>query len=201
MKKLILILCAIACLGGAMGQSITSYDSITGVSIQIVTPTNRAEIDTQKLMLCKQVVAQVDDNLSQYDVFRLKYNTEIVEITLDKSGRLRKYFRESGYDAESDTIKAYYRPNGELVQIEYSSVSHCEGETAIYYIDRGAIIDYKIVFDCFCCEGHPLWTEEEVNERRPMIGSPLERQIGLRLDLADFVDAGAFFLKLPPRVD
>lgn len=171
-----------------------SSEELSNLSEQIIL----SQTDSLRVARCQQTVAQINDSLSLYDVSEFNCPGGYFEISLDKSGRLRKFFCEFG-EIEYIVMTVYYNTLGELVQIECSDGSNCENEDAIYYIDNGIVVDCKIMFDCPCCEDYYDYPQELTEKRLQIMGLPFEKHTpylpGVD-NLADFINADNVLLKL-----
>ena len=150
--------------------------------------------DSLKVLKCQETVAQINDSLPQYDVSEYNFQDLDLEVTIDKSGHLRKYSLKRG-EIEYIAATAYYNAAGKLVQVECSNGSNCEYEDATYYIDNGIVVDCKILFYCPCCEDEYNYPEERTTERLRMRGHPFEKHIQ-EWNLAELIKTEDVLLKL-----
>ena len=139
-----------------------------------------AEIDTMEL---RQVVLRYKpgDPFRRYDVWHQNPPHLREVLYFDENEWLRKYsweFNMSDGAGEHRKIIAYYDKQGDLIGIFYYSGGNCEGASEMYLLHRSLLVDFRIVHYCYCCEGEDIsdfarYSEEQVNEIRPAIGSAL----------------------------
>ena len=168
---------------------------------QVILP-KESTVDVELRARLQQMVDEIDAMTLWHDTLRQtpgwastpSFTLEVV--SFDNEGRLRKY--QWQYDmgdgvSEYHIITAYYDERGSLISIFYESGGNCSGESEKYWVYRIRIVDFEIVWHCVCCvESDQLFTEEEINELRPIIGRYLEATTavtrGMPLDSFLFAD-------------
>lgn len=133
-----------------------------------------------------------------------EYITELWEfIYYDDKARIRKYYwdRQTHDGAnQGDSYEAYYNHKGKLVYIICTSGSTCEHAHEEYWVHNGKIVDFKAELFCGCCEDtNNILSEEEVNLKRPKIGSKLIQTITWEKSLTDFLNTESLLLLLKSK--
>lgn len=189
------------CKGESMEHYMPSTDTLQRVGqynwideAQIILPDKSKRINTKMVNQIQQMVDEINAMPLKCDTLQYRPGTWTLfeSLYFDDKGCVRKYFwNDDCQDASySNTTKsAYYNENGELIYISYGSGNNCEDATEWYYIRNGRIVDFKANLYCGCCEDtNDLLTVEEVNRRRPRIGSVLIKTIAWEAPLTDYIN-------------
>jgi hypothetical protein len=215
MKKVVIILCAIALFGcrTAKNKPIQEKDVVQDVNDSIIftyenseetikreiypyiemAPDKATPIDKETVKQCKEVVDSINSMQLTCDTILVYTKPPIFQfkgIYFDKESRLRNYFlKEAIGDGAHDaiTLSAYYDGKGNLVYITCESGSNCEDDSEYYYVHDGKIVDFMFEWYCGCCEDD--FNEEHWNFIRPVVGNALIKFVSSKMKLTNFIHA------------
>lgn len=135
---------------------------------------DRTLVDPLLSAYCKKEVESINTMPVKYDtlVSLLHDNSDafyqLVVLSFDMQGRLRKFFNEYNAESEQNKRTVCFNEAGELVYIESAGGSNCDHTDEYFYVHQGRIIDFGFYYGCGCCEEYE---QQAIDERRPLIGN------------------------------